>query len=216
MGKALDDFRLLLKGKEYVPLMIGGMGVDISTSELALEVARLGGIGHISDAMVPTVSDRRFNTNYVQQKHQRYKYNVGNADKSMVQFDLERLAEAQRLHTGKTMEAKNGLGAIFVNCKDKLTMYNPKSTLKARLNAAMDAGIDGITLSAGLHLGSIELMKDHPRFKDVMLGIIVSSGRALRPFLKRAAKFKRLPDYIVVEGPLAGGHLGFGIDEWKN
>jgi NAD(P)H-dependent flavin oxidoreductase YrpB (nitropropane dioxygenase family) len=79
----------------------------------------------------------------------------------------------------------------------------------------MDAGVEGITLSAGLHLGSMELMKDHSRFRDVLLGIIVSSARALRPFLKRAAKYKRLPDYIIVEGPLAGGHLGFGIDDWQ-
>ena len=49
--KRVDDFRLRLGNKEYVPIMIGGMGVDISTSELALEAARLGGIGHISDAM---------------------------------------------------------------------------------------------------------------------------------------------------------------------
>ena len=65
MSKALNDFRLTLGEKEYVPIFVGGMGVDISTAELALEVARLGGIGHISDAMVPTVSDRRFKTNYV-------------------------------------------------------------------------------------------------------------------------------------------------------
>ena len=58
-------------------------------------------------------------------------------------------------------------------------------------------------------------MKDHPRFRDVFIGVIVSSLRALRPFLKRAAKFKRMPDYITVEGPLAGGHLGFGADDWQ-
>src|SRR5690242_13461483 len=57
--KRVDDFRLRLGNKEYVPIMIGGMGVDISTSELALEAARLGGIGHISDAMVQDVSDRK-------------------------------------------------------------------------------------------------------------------------------------------------------------
>ena len=61
----------------------------------------------------------------------------------------------------------------------------------------------------------MELMKDHPRFHDVLIGIIVSSARALRPFLKRAAKYKRLPNYITVEGPLAGGHLGFGADDWQ-
>jgi nitronate monooxygenase len=57
-------------------------------------------------------------------------------------------------------------------------------------------------------------MKDHSRFRDVMIGVIVSSLRALRPFLKRAAKYERLPDFITVEGPLAGGHLGFGAEDW--
>ncbi len=97
MSKAIDDFRLKLGGREYVPIIVGGMGVDISTAELALEAARLGGIGHISDAMVPTVSDRRFKTKFVQEKQKKYKYNIGNTDKSAVKFDLERLAEAQRL-----------------------------------------------------------------------------------------------------------------------
>ena len=214
MSKALNDFRLKLGGKEYVPIFVGGMGVDISTAELALEVARLGGVGHISDAMVPTVSDRRFKTNYVQEKQKKYKFNIGNVDKSLVQFDLERLAEAQKLFVSRTMDSKKGDGAIFINCMEKLTMNSPRDTLQTRLLAAMDAGIDGITLSAGLHLSSMELMKDHPRFRDVMIGVIVSSFRALRPFLKRASKFERLPDYITVEGPLAGGHLGFGADDW--
>ena len=59
--KRVDDFRLRFGKQELVPIMVGGMGVDISTSDLALEAARLGGIGHISDAMVQTVSDRRDN-----------------------------------------------------------------------------------------------------------------------------------------------------------
>ena len=63
--KRVDDFRLKLGASELVPIMVGGMGVDISTSDLALEAARLGGVGHISDAMLPTVSDRRYNTKYV-------------------------------------------------------------------------------------------------------------------------------------------------------
>ena len=50
--KRVDDFRLKFGKKELVPIMVGGMGVDISTAELALEAARLGGVGHISDAMV--------------------------------------------------------------------------------------------------------------------------------------------------------------------
>jgi nitronate monooxygenase len=210
--KRVDDFRLRFGKKEYVPIMIGGMGVDISTSELALEAARLGGIGHISDAMVEDVSDRRFDTTFVKDKTKLYKFNINNSDKAVVQFDLGRLAEAQRLHVGKTMEAKKGDGLIFVNCMEKLTMNGPRETLRVRLNAALDAGVDGITLSAGLHFGSFALMADHPRFRDAKLGIIVSSVRALQIFLRKNAKLDRLPDFIVVEGPLAGGHLGFGMD----
>lgn len=210
--KRVDDFRLRLGSKELVPIMVGGMGVDISTAELSLEAARLGGIGHISDAMVPTVSDRRFNTKYVKNKLQQYKFNVANSDKSVVQFDLGLLAEATALHVGRTMEAKRGDGLVFINCMEKLTMNGPKETLRVRLQAALDAGIDGITLAAGLHLGSFALIQDHPRFNDVKLGIIVSSLRALQLFLKKNGRTGRLPDYVVVEGPLAGGHLGFGMD----
>ncbi len=210
--KRVDDFRLRLGSHELVPIMVGGMGVDISTAELSLEAARLGGIGHISDAMVPTVSDRRFNTKFVKNKLKQYKFNVANSDKSVVQFDLGLLAEATAMHVGKTMEAKRGPGLVFINCMEKLTMNGPKETLRVRLQAAMDHGIDGITLAAGLHLGSFALIQDHPRFKDVKLGIIVSSLRALQLFLKKNARTGRMPDYVVVEGPLAGGHLGFGMD----
>ena len=197
-----------------MPIVIGGMGVDISTADLALEAARLGGIGHISDAMVNTVADRRFNAKFVKEKLQQFKFNVANSDKSVVRFDLDKLAEATQMHVGKTMEAKRGDGLIFVNCMEKLTMNAPQETLRVRMQAALNAGADGITLAAGLHLGSFALIEDHPRFHDAKLGIIVSSLRALRLFLRKTARSGRLPDYVVVEGPLAGGHLGFGMD-WK-
>lgn len=213
--KRVDDFRFKLGKAELVPIVVGGMGVDISTAELALVAARLGGIGHISDAMVPAVSDSRFKTRFVSQKTKKYKLNVANVDKAIVQFDLAHVAEATKLHVSRTMEAKRGTGMIFVNCMEKLTMNSPKETLRVRLSAAMDAGIDGITLSAGLHLGSLALVAEHPRFRDVYFGIIVSSLRALQLFLRKTARLNRLPDYIVVEGPLAGGHLGFGMD-WAN
>lgn len=212
--KRVDDFRLQFGRQELVPIVVGGMGVDISTAELALEVARLGGIGHISDAMVQTVSDRRFDTKFVSGKLKQYKTNAASSDKSNVHFNLAVLEEATRYHVGRTMEAKRGDGMIFINCMEKLTMNAPRETLRMRLASALDAGIDGITLSAGLHLGSFALIEDHPRFRDARLGIIVSSPRALAMFLRKNARLQRLPDYIVVEGPLAGGHLGFGIDDW--
>ena len=213
--KRVDDFRLRFGKKELVPIMIGGMGVDISTAELALEAGRLGGVGHISDALVHAVSDRRFDTSFISAKLKKYKANVASSDKSSVHFDLAVLEEATRNHVGRTMQAKRGDGMIFLNCMEKLTMNSPRETLRMRLKAALDAGIDGITLSAGLHLGSFTLMEDHPRFRDAKLGIIVSSSRALSLFLRKNAKLNRLPDYVIVEGPLAGGHLGFGMD-WAN
>jgi NAD(P)H-dependent flavin oxidoreductase YrpB (nitropropane dioxygenase family) len=210
--KRVDDFRLRFGKQELVPIVIGGMGVDISTAELALEVARLGGIGHISDALVQSVSDRRYGTKFVSEKLKKYKANVASSDKSDVHFNLAVLEEATRNHVSRTMEAKRGSGMIFINCMEKLTMNAPRETLRVRLSAALDAGIDGITLSAGLHLGSFALIEDHPRFRDAKLGIIVSSARALGMFLRKNARLQRLPDFVVVEGPLAGGHLGFGLD----
>lgn len=213
--KRTDDFRLRFGKHELVPIVVGGMGVDISTADLALEAARLGGVGHISDAMVQTVSDRRDQTHFTRDKLKFYKYNVASSDKSKVMFDLDRLREATHNHVGRAMQAKRGSGMIFVNCMEKLTMNAPKDTLRVRMSSALDAGIDGITLSAGLHLGSFALIADHPRFRDAKLGIIVSSLRALQLFLRKNARLGRLPDYIIVEGPLAGGHLGFGIDDWQ-
>jgi len=210
--KCVDDFRLRFGKREIVPIIIGGMGVDISSRQLALEVSRLGGIGHISDAMLPTVTDRHDKTKFVSVKQKQYKLNIKETDKSMVQFDLGQIAESTRLHVSKTMEANRGDGMIFVNCMEKLTMNAPRETLRVRLCGALDAGIDGITLSAGLHLGSFALMEDNPRFRDAKLGIIVSSLRALQLFMRKTSRLNRLPDFIVVEGPLAGGHLGFGLD----
>ena len=212
--RALADFSLKLKNRELRPIIIGGMGVDISNATLALEAARLGGIGHISDAMSPFVSDKRFDTKFVRKKSATYHDNVPSLDKSQVHFDLADLRDAQMRHVSSTIAKKRGDGMVFINVMEKLNMGAANQTLGVRLNAALDGGIDGITLSAGLHMASLGLMRDNPRFRDAMIGIIVSSARALKIFLRSASREKRLPDYIVVEGPLAGGHLGFG-DDWR-
>ena len=194
--------------------MIGGMGTNISTAEMAVEAARLGGIGHISDAMSCAVSDIRYGTQFTKERFQKYKKYKNLRNKSFAQFDLASIAEATKLLVGKAMEAKEGVGSIFVNLMEKLTAGNSRETLRARLVSALDAGIDGVSLGAGLHLGSFGLISNHRRFRNVKLGIIVSSLRALKLFLAKTAKLRRLPDYVVVEGPLAGGHLGFRLQEW--
>ena len=210
----VDDHRLLLSGREYVPIVIGGMGVNISVDRLVLEVCRLGGIGHISDAMGGHVADQKFGTKFTKIKAARHRASRDSLDKSAVKFDPQEIYQAQLLLVEDVMGRKTGAGAVFINIMEKLTMGASADTLRARATAALDGGIDGITLSAGLHTNTLKLIADHPRFRDASIGIIVSSVRALKIFLRSAARVDRLPDYVVVEGPLAGGHLGFGED-WQ-
>lgn len=213
--KTLSDYTLRLGKDEYTPIMQGGMGVDISTSGLALSVARLGGIGHISDAMAPYVSDRKFRTKFQNEKRKRFEKYADSLDKSQVKWDFESTYQGGFNHVRSTVDAKKGSGGIFVNVMEKLSMGNPLETIRARVKACMDGGADGITLSAGLHTNTLKQIEDLSRFRDMKIGIIVSSSRALKIFLRSASRVKRLPDYVVVEGPLAGGHLGFGLD-WAN
>ena len=210
----LNDYEMIIGGKSYRPVVIGGMGVNISTGALALGAARLGGIGHISDAMSPFLNDFLFGTHYQadKQKLTRAQQQIDPSYKSRWAADVVYRANRDYVHS--VMEQKKGDGAVFINVMEKLTMGAPVETLEARLRGALDGGIDGITLSAGLHNSSLRLIQDHPRFREANIGIIVSSLRALKIFLRGASRVDRLPSYIVVEGPLAGGHLGFGED-WQ-
>ncbi|HEY3417039.1 MAG TPA: nitronate monooxygenase, partial [Armatimonadota bacterium] len=159
------------------------------------------------------VVDRHAGTHFVRTKRQCCELAAQDIGGDV--FDLGELRRAIERFVGGTMNRKRGSGGIFLNVMEKLTMGNSRATLQVRLGAAMDAGIDGLTLSAGLHLSSLDLIKTHPRIHDIKLGVIVSSARALSLFLRRAARAERLPDYIIVEGPLAGGHLGFPLD-WQS
>jgi len=222
------DYRAVIGGSEYFPLMIGGMGVDVSTSAMVLEAARLGCIANLSDAMVPALCDRYFGTTFTKNKAERHRRRLEESRRQaaegsegdavapehvITQFNPQEYRLAQIQYLTETVEKKKGTGGVFVNCMEKLQVGTSREILDIRLNASLDAGVDGITLSAGLHGHSMKMMADNPRFRDAKIGIIVSSWRALRLFLRSASRVNRLPDYIVVEGPLAGGHLGFG-DDW--
>lgn len=211
---APHHYSLKLGHSEFAPLMIGGMGVDISTSEMVLEAARLGCIAHLSDAMVPAVCDKNFGTRFVQNKvdnHRRLQEDAYDPDR-VPRYDPREYREAQLLYVGAAVEKKQGSGGIFVNCMEKVQVGSSLEILEVRLKAILDAGADGISLSAGLHGHSMRLIADHPRFRDAKIGIVVSGWRALKIFLRAAAKVNRMPDFVVVEGPQAGGHLGFGTD----
>ena len=80
------------------------------------------------------------------------------------------------------------------------------------VKASIDAKASVIISGAGLPI-------DLPKIQnpgETALIPIVSSARALELICKKWEKFHYRPDAVVLEGPLAGGHLGFKFDEiWK-
>jgi nitronate monooxygenase len=77
------------------------------------------------------------------------------------------------------------------------------------VRGAIDAGADVIISGAGLPLNLPAIQAP----KDTALIPIVSSARALEIICKKWEKLGYRPDAVVLEGPLAGGHLGFRIDQ---
>jgi nitronate monooxygenase len=77
------------------------------------------------------------------------------------------------------------------------------------VRGALDAGADAIISGAGLPLNLPAIQAP----KDTALIPIVSSARALDIICKKWEKLGYRPDAVVLEGPLAGGHLGFRIDQ---
>jgi NAD(P)H-dependent flavin oxidoreductase YrpB (nitropropane dioxygenase family) len=76
---------------------------------------------------------------------------------------------------------------------------------------AVDERVDVIISGAGLPLKLPSLV---PSSSETRLVPIVSSPRAANLLCKVwSSKYSRLPDALIVEGPLAGGHLGFSMGE---
>ena len=74
------------------------------------------------------------------------------------------------------------------------------------VKASIEAGIDLIISGAGLPLDLPKLVAG----SNVKIAPIVSSGKAASLICKTwDKKYNRIPDLVVVEGPKAGGHLGF-------
>lgn len=74
---------------------------------------------------------------------------------------------------------------------------------------AVKEKIDLIISGAGLPITLPKLVKD----SNTKIAPIVSSAKAARIIINSWLKQDRLPDAVVVEGPLAGGHLGFKSEE---
>jgi len=161
------------------PIIQGGMGVGISLSGLAAAVANAGGIGVISSVGIGLLADKH------QKKHRE-------ANQTML---IEQIRQARKLTRGVL-----GLN-IMVAISDFDEM----------LKIAFDEEIDIVFLGAGLPLKLPKNMTiDELKNARTKVGVIVSSGRAAQLIFQVWQKnFNHVPDLVVVEGPLAGGHLGF-------
>ena len=162
------------------PLIQGGMGVDISGSSLAGNVAKYGAIGTIASVGICHKSPI-----FKPEKH-----NYFEANEIVIK---EVIAEAKKIAGPK--------GIIAVNCMVALTDYD------RQVRASAEGGANIIISGAGLPLRLPDYTKDFP---DVALVPIVSSAKAASLITRHwEKKYSRQPDAFVVEEPAtAGGHLG--------
>jgi NAD(P)H-dependent flavin oxidoreductase YrpB (nitropropane dioxygenase family) len=169
-----------------IPIIQGGMGVGISLSGLASAVAREGGIGVIATAGIGML-ERDFQSNF-------------------------KAANERALRREIRQARKKTDGIIGVNIMLALSDY-------AELcRAAIEEGVDLVVLSAGLPLKVPDHMPpDWPRGCGSMIVPKVSSGRAARLIFQYWARhYDRVPDAVVLEGPMAGGHQGYSKEDLIN
>ena len=93
-----------------------------------------------------------------------------------------------------------GAGLVAVNAMVATRQYTDS------VRAALEAGADAIVSGAGLPLELPALAEGF----EALLAPIVSSPRAAQLICRTWAKrYGRVPDFVVLEGCRAGGHLGF-------
>lgn len=175
-----------------IPVIQGGMGVGISLAGLAGAVAAEGGVGIISTAQIgfrePTFDEDPIGTNL-----------------RAIKTEVEKAREIDREIRAKRGDAESkGRGIIGVNIMVATRKY------EEYVKAAVAAGVDLIISGAGLPMNLPELVKGSKTMIAPIVSSLKSAQVILRYWLK---KFDRLPDLVVIEGPKAGGHLGFSYEE---
>lgn len=109
-----------------------------------------------------------------------------------------------RKHIVRAKELASGKGMIAVNVMVALQQYSE------HVKEAVRAGADAVICGAGLPVDLPELVEAG----KAKIAPIVSSRRAAALLLKTwDKKYGRTADFIVTEGPEAGGHLGFSREQ---
>ena len=173
------------------PVIQGGMGVGISLSSLAGAVAKAGGIGIISTAQIGF-------------KDQDFGKNPMAANLRAIHSELKKARE----------KAPQGvLGFNIMVATKEYASY---------VKEAVKAGADVIISGAGLPIDMPKFVAEaesenggsEKRERRTMIAPIVSSVKSALVICKMwDRKYHTAPDFVVVEGPCAGGHLGFSREQ---
>lgn len=124
-------------------------------------------------------------------------------DKNVEQVNLAAIEK----HIKRAKEIAHGNGLVGVNVMHALQHY------KEHVMAAAKAGADVIICGAGLPTDLPELVEG----TDAAIAPIVSTRKAAELIVRLwTKKYNRLPDFFVVEGPKAGGHLGFKPEQLED
>ena len=168
------------------PIVQGGMGVGISLHRLAAAVAAEGGIGVIAGAM------------------------IGMRESDIAKNPVAANSRALATELKKAKEITNGI--IGVNIMVALTDFS--SLVRTSIAERADIIFSGAGLPTDLPNLLREVCEEKKEEFRTKLVPIVSSARAASIICKKwLNRHGYLPDAFVVEGPKAGGHLGYKPEE---
>lgn len=172
-----------------MPIIQGGMGIGVSMHKLAAAVANEGGVGVISSAGV-----------------------------ALKDPDVMRNKEASNIRAlGEEIRKARMLceGVIGVNIMGVLSDF--ATQVRTSILEKADIILSGAGLPLDLPKYLQELCEEKQQEFHTKLIPIVSSARAASIICRKwLSRFNYLPDAIVVEGPKAGGHLGFKAQDIEN
>lgn len=172
-----------------LPIVQGGMGVGISLHRLASAVANQGGIGVIAGAMI----------------------GMGEPDVGKDPTAANMRALKKEIEQARELSS----GIIGVNIMVALTDF--ASLVRTAVGEKADIVFSGAGLPMDLPKHFLDVCEEKKEELKTKLVPIVSSGRAASILCRKwLSRFNMLPDAFVVEGPKAGGHLGFKAEELES
>ena len=173
------------------PIIQGGMGVGISLSSLAGAVAKAGGVGIISTAQ------------------------IGFRDPGFAKNPMAANLKAIREEFAKAraIAPEGVLGFNIMVATNEYKQY-VKEAVKSGANVIISGAGLPVDLPKFVAEAEEELPAEGGKKQRTMIAPIVSSVKSAMVICRMwDRKYKTAPDFVVIEGPCAGGHLGFSEEQ---